>query len=75
MDTIYKCADFTIVAAAREDEHHGLSGLGVERSLRVVEINDYTVLHMPAESWWTSREAPWTKIAWVTRPHLDLFHN
>jgi hypothetical protein len=68
MDLIYTGAEFTIIAAAGDDEHYGLCGVSIERSQRVVEIDDYTVSHMPPDPWHTSMTAPWANRAWVRRP-------
>jgi hypothetical protein len=69
MDLIYQGAECTIIAAAGEDEHYGLSGVSVERNpQRVVEIGRYTVVHMPPEPWCATLKSRWSTRAWVRDP-------
>jgi hypothetical protein len=69
MDLIYQGAEFTIIAAAGEDEHYGLSGVSVERDpQRVVDIGRYTVVHMPPEPWCATLQSTWSTRAWVRCP-------
>jgi hypothetical protein len=72
MDLIYKGAEFTIIAAAGLDEHHGLPGVSIGRSQHVVEIGAYTILHMPPDPGGASREVTWAKRAWVSGPRMIL---
>jgi hypothetical protein len=69
MDLIYKGAELTIIAAAGDDEHHGLSGVSTERYQRVVVMDKFAFFNMPAEPFWTARTAPWAKRAWVRQSH------
>jgi hypothetical protein len=70
MDLIYMGAELTIIAAAGNDERHGLPGVGVERNPRVVEIGSFTIMHVPTELWSTSMHSRWGERAWTFQEEL-----
>jgi hypothetical protein len=48
MDLVYRGAELTIIAAAGEDERHGLPGIGVKRiRQRTIKIGKFTVRGIP----------------------------
>jgi hypothetical protein len=71
MDLIYMSAELTIIAAAGNDERHGLPGVGVERlPPRAVEIGSFTIMHVPTEPWAISKYSRWAKRAWTFQEEL-----
>ncbi|KAF8850560.1 HET-domain-containing protein [Acephala macrosclerotiorum] len=71
MDLIYMSAELSIIAAAGNDEHHGLPGVGVERlAPRAVEIGSFTITHVPTEPWVTSSNSRWATRAWTFQEEL-----
>jgi hypothetical protein len=71
MDLIYMGAELTIIAAAGENERHGLPGVGVERlPPRSVEIGNFTITHVPTEPWVISSYSKWAKRAWTFQEEL-----
>ncbi|KAF2732408.1 HET-domain-containing protein, partial [Polyplosphaeria fusca] len=68
MDMVYQGAYFTIVAAAGEDQRHGIAGASAKRKHQFVLNNgDVTVIEMPPE---TPYESVWSTRAWTFQEGL-----
>lgn len=72
MDRIYRGADLTIVAAAGDDEHFGLPGVGTttRKKQTVVELDSCTLLTTGPDPTLETRRSRWWSRGWTFQESL-----
>lgn len=72
MDSIYRGADLTIVAAAGNDEHFGLPGVGTtdRKKQRVIELDSCTILSTGPDPILETRRSRWWSRGWTFQEGL-----
>lgn len=72
MDTIYRGADLTIVAAAGDDEHFGLPGVGTtkRKKQRAVELDSCTILSTGPDPIIDTQRSRWWSRGWTFQESL-----
>lgn len=72
MDMIYRGADLTIVAAAGNDEHFGLPGVGTtkRKKQRVVELDSCTIFSTGADPIFETQRSRWGSRGWTFQEGL-----
>ncbi|ETS85852.1 hypothetical protein PFICI_03877 [Pestalotiopsis fici W106-1] len=72
MDAIYRGADLTIIAAAGEDENHGLPGVGDtgRKKQHIVELDSCTILSTGPDPAVEAQQSCWSSRGWTFQEDL-----
>ncbi|KAJ0121981.1 hypothetical protein J7T55_002492 [Diaporthe amygdali] len=72
MDMIYRGADLTIVAAAGDDEHFGLPGVGTteRKKQKVIELDCCTILSTGPDPVYETKRSRWWSRGWTFQEGL-----